>query len=157
MTLTLIIENFITGAHVTTSFSDADFKTVIRNWNRSDALLRDINAQGYFDGRGTWSELLPEHWYVLVVRNLEKVLELDKKKQFDSRNRTVESFHFLLMGMVKCLEEVSAQHVDVIRFQVFKDLTYNMQMHSSMPINYKSKSSNPKPVFSIVVDNTDTE
>ena len=158
MTLTLIVENFISGMHATTSFTDADFKTVEKNWERSDTLLKQINEQGYFDGRSTWSELLPEHWYFLATQNLEKVLVLDRKKQLDPRNKTVESFHFLIMGTVKCIEEQTNQNIDLIRIQVLRDLTYNFQIHSSFMMNFKTPhklSSISKPELSIIVDNTE--
>lgn len=157
MTFTLIVENFISGTNTTVCFSDSDFDVVNKHWTKPDKLLREINKQGYFDGKSTWNELSPEHWYVLVTRNLERVLSLEPKKQGDHKNKTVESFHFLVMGLVKCFEHVTQTSVDTFRIQVLKNSTFNFQVQNSYFMNFSSNNqkANAKPALSVVVDNTE--
>ena len=150
--LTLIIEIFSKDTYISVAFTDKDFESVNRQWETADRTFKKVKKDNGFNDANSWSELSTEQWYYLTALSLEKVINLPKAQQTDHRNTTIKHFHFLIMGLKKCLEVTNGKNVELIKIQVFEDMVYNFQFHSSFVFKLKKRD---KPNLSVVVDNTE--
>lgn len=151
--LTVIINDYRIDRKSVISYSDSDMKFVESVWNSSDQLLVDLQSVPVFKGREYWCDLEPTHWRVMIVRNLTQFADLSVDQLTDTSNKTAKSLHFLISGLIYCLEVRSECKIEIMHINRIGDneVAFDFVANLNMAIDFPGGK--PKNGLRVVVDN----
>lgn len=142
-----IIDNYISNTQISIAYADADYSRVDRHWHGSDILLRELNDNGHFQNHDTWAALSVDEWYVLLARTIDLFAELPESEQFDTSNSTVQSFNFIIIGMLKRIHLDTKQITNYVRLQIMQNGEFSINLSSNINLVSGQRS---KPTLRVV-------
>lgn len=169
--VTVILDDYNTSSKIYFVLAQEEFDIIEEYWDQNDQLLDDLQGFELFNGVKSWSDLDVKHWKVLVVNNLEKyTTELSFDEQQDPDNVTVSSLNFLMMGMIKKLQDVTDSDINLMKIYILQDGTIGFDCNLSMVAvnmpssneaqkqnNETSHSSKDRSHLSIIVNNDEND
>lgn len=156
MATTVLLDDHVQNKSFHLVFTDKEFVVIDTHWNDQDRLLVDLSDTVVFENRTRWSELSPMHYQLLITKNLSRLDALSDDEQMDENNETVKSLHFLITGLLKCLETNTGSNIDLMRIERIADdnITFTFSARVCLQIGNKSAKECRNNPFRIVVDNT---
>lgn len=138
-------------------FTDKEFKRVDERWQHEEPLLRELSGNKLFEGKTRWSELRPTQFNFLLMKALHKVSALEVTEQQNEEHPVVHSLHFLIMALIRCIENSSETNVEVLRLKQYDVYTVSFEFNGAVTINL-NQNENEDPAKCVkpklVVDNT---
>lgn len=157
MATTVLMDDHVQNKHYHLVFTHKEMVMIDTHWNDEDKLLVGLMHTKAFEDCTRWSDLSPLQYQLLVSRNIAKLDELTEDQQMDENNETVKSLHFLITGLIKCLEGVTDANIDLLRIERISEEVVNFSHHASVSLQLgasKAPQSEKSSPFKIVVDNT---
>lgn len=150
-TTAIIINDYPTDRRTQLVFTPDDFEIVENNWEETDRLLMGLREVDQFKGRERWCDLDPTHWRILILSNLVKAAALDEETSRDAGHPVIKSLHFLIAGLIVCLELRSESKIELMHInRVGNDeVAYDYAACLNMAVDRLRPTS-----FRVVVDNT---
>jgi hypothetical protein len=153
---TVIINDYVSGNRVILSFGPEDFEALDEHWDKSDVLLAGLQHIDTFRGRSRWCDLLPNHYRLMVAKNLHAAAELEDHQRVDDTNPVVASLNFVTCALIRCLEEGSESQIEFMRINRVGSMDIAIEYDATVKMQVPPARTDQGPTsrIGVVVDNT---
>lgn len=159
---TVVIRDFVNTSRIVTILDEDDFEIVDLAWRDTDKILVDLLENPFFEGKKRWCDLDPKHFLLMIQRTLFRVGNLNDQDRTDSNHKVVKSLHFLLCGIIRCIESRTNSTVEIVKVNRVSEndatIEYSATIDFSVLTKFSEKeedlnSSVDHGIFTLIVDN----
>ena len=153
MAATVLVNDFFNNERYYIALGPKEEKKLAENWHKPDSLLDGLCHTQVFKDRRVWSELLPSHYQILLLRNFLHIDDLTVEQKQDVLNETMQSLYFLTACFIRSLPERAETEVEFLKLIRHSKERLTIDYHASVTLELDLVTANESSL-KVVVDNT---
>jgi hypothetical protein len=153
--VTVFVNDYPAKRRMGIAFNESDYEKVEELWDQEDQRLLALQGIPAFSGYKKWNQCRSEHFRVLIVRTMLLMGDMTDAERMDTDHPVMSMFNFLLLCLVRCLENATQSTVEVLHVNRLNNTDIAFDFSAVMDLKFAQpppfEGDNP---FKIIVDNT---